>query len=208
MPDKLKIAVILASTRPERVGPAVADWVMEGTADREAATYTLVDLADQNLPLLDEPEPASSGTYPHEHTRAWSELVTGFDGFVFVTPEYNRGIPGALKNSLDFLYAEWNDKAAAFVGYGVVGAARAVEHLRGIASEVQLAHVRQGLYSDSWGVWALAGICLIVIIETGLLFPFLPGDSLLFTVGLFIGTGALGVPLWLSPRAAPTVLRR
>lgn len=152
MPDKLKIAVILASTRPERVGPAVADWVMEGTADREAATYTLVDLADQNLPLLDEPEPASSGTYTHEHTRAWSELVTGFDGFVFVTPEYNRGIPGALKNSLDFLYAEWNDKAAAICCYGSSGGLRVAEQLKLVLGELQIATVRSqvsiSIYDD------------------------------------------------------------
>lgn len=127
MPEKLAIAVIVASTRPERVGPAVAEWVMEGTADRAAATYTLVDLAHQNLPLLDEPEPASSGNYTHEHTRAWSELVEGFDGFVFVTPEYNRGIPAALKNALDYLYTEWNDKAAAICCYGSSGGLRVAE---------------------------------------------------------------------------------
>ena len=151
-PEKLAIAVIVASTRPERVGPAVAEWVMEGTADRAVATYTLVDLAHQNLPLLDEPEPASSGNYTHEHTRAWSELVEGFDGFVFVTPEYNRGIPAALKNALDYLYTEWNDKAAAICCYGSSGGLRVAEQLKLVLGELQIATVRSqvsiSIYDD------------------------------------------------------------
>lgn len=141
MSDLLRLAVITASTRPERVGPAVADWVMAGTADREAE-YTLVDLAKQGLPNLDEPQPAASGEYTQSHTRAWSQLVDGFDGFVFVTPEYNRGIPGALKNALDYLYAEWNDKAAAICCYGSSGGLRAAEQLRAILGELQVATVR------------------------------------------------------------------
>lgn len=152
MPGTLRIAVILASTRPERVGPAVAQWVMAGTADREAASYTLVDLAEQNLPLLDEPEPASSGNYTHEHTKAWSDLVAGFDGFVFVTPEYNRGIPGALKNALDFLYPEWNDKSAAICCYGSSGGLRVAEQLKLVLAELQIAIVRSqvsiSIYDD------------------------------------------------------------
>lgn len=142
MSDTLQIAVILASTRPERVGPAVAEWVMAGTADREGASYTLVDLAEQGLPLLDEPKPASSGHYTHEHTKAWSGFVDGFDGFVFVTPEYNRGIPGALKNALDFLYAEWNDKAAGICCYGSSGGLRVAEQLKLVLGELQIATVR------------------------------------------------------------------
>lgn len=152
MAQPLKIAVVVASTRPERVGPAVAEWVMAGTADREEASYTLVDLADQGLPLLDEPEPASSGNYSREHTKRWSALVDGFDGFVFVTPEYNRGIPGALKNALDFLYAEWNDKAAAICCYGSSGGLRAAEQLKLVLGELQIATVRSqvsiSIYDD------------------------------------------------------------
>lgn len=140
--SKLRIAVVVASSRPHRVGPVVADWVMEGTAARADAEYVLVDLAEQNLPNIDEPEPASSGHYSQEHTRAWAELVSGFDGFVFVTPEYNHSIPGQLKNAIDFVYAEWNDKAAGVVSYGSEGGLRAVEHLRGILAEVQVAVVR------------------------------------------------------------------
>jgi NAD(P)H-dependent FMN reductase len=141
----LKIAIVVGSTRPGRNGEAVAHWVLEHAQGRSAADYELVDLADFPMPLLDEAIPPSAGQYTGEHTIAWAEKVASYDGFVFVTPEYNHSIPAALKNALDYVYAEWNDKAAAFVGYGSLGGARAVEHLRGIASELQLAHVRQTL---------------------------------------------------------------
>ncbi|MER7796360.1 NAD(P)H-dependent oxidoreductase [Microbacterium sp. NPDC096154] len=137
----LRIAVILGSTRPGRNGEAVARWVMEQAADR-AATYELVDLAEHDLPLLDEPVPPSMGQYQNQHTKDWAAVVARYDGFVFVTPEYNRGTSGALKNAIDYAYAEWNDKAAAFVGYGSIGAARAIEHLRGMCAELQIADVR------------------------------------------------------------------
>jgi NAD(P)H-dependent FMN reductase len=142
MSPPLRIAVVIASSRPERVGPAVAVWVYAGTQQRAGVTYDLVDLAEEDLPNLDEPEPASSGNYTQEHTRAWSEKVTGYDGFVFVTPEYNRGIPGQLKNALDFLYAEWNDKAAGIVCYGSSGGLRAAEQLKLVLGELQVATVR------------------------------------------------------------------
>ena len=141
----LKIAIVLGSTRPGRNGEAVAQWVLEQAGSRSAADYELVDLADFPMPLLDEAIPPSAGQYTGEHTIAWAEKVASYDGYVFVTPEYNHSVPAALKNALDYVYAEWNNKGAAFVGYGSLGGARAVEHLRGIASELQLAHVRQSL---------------------------------------------------------------
>lgn len=148
----LKIAIILGSTRPGRNGAAVAEWVLEQAQQRTAADYELVDLADFPLPLLDEAIPPSAGQYMGDHTKEWAAKIASFDGFVFVTPEYNHSTSGVLKNALDYLYAEWNNKAAAFVGYGAVGAARAIEHLRGISSELQMAHVRQqlgfSLYAD------------------------------------------------------------
>jgi NAD(P)H-dependent FMN reductase len=143
--DQLKIAVIVGSTRPGRQGKAVAHWVVAQARGRGGATYELVDLLDHPLPLLDEPVPAARGQYTREHTEAWSQTISSYDGFVFVTPEYNHSLPGGLKNALDYLYAEWNNKAAAFVGYGVLGAARAVEHLRAVSAELQLAGVRQQL---------------------------------------------------------------
>jgi NAD(P)H-dependent FMN reductase len=97
------------------------------------------------LPHLDEPLPPALGQYRHDHTRTWAAKVAAYDGFVFVTPEYNHSTSGVLKNAIDFLNAEWNNKAAALVGYGGVGGARALEPLRGMLSEVQVAHVRQAL---------------------------------------------------------------
>ena len=143
--SNLQIAVILGSTRPGRNGAAVADWVMGKAKERTAADYTLVDLADYPLPHLDEAVPPSLGQYAGDHTKAWAATIGAFDGYVFVTPEYNHSTSGVLKNAIDYLYAEWNNKAAAFVSYGSLGGARAIEHLRGICSELQIAHVRTQL---------------------------------------------------------------
>lgn len=137
-----KIAVILGSTRPGRNGEAVANWVIEQAAARTAATYELVDLQDFPLPHLDEAVPPSMGQYANAHTKAWAAKIAEYDGYIFVTPEYNHSTSGVLKNAIDYVYAEWNNKAAGFVGYGSLGAARAVEHLRLIASELQIATVR------------------------------------------------------------------
>lgn len=138
----LKIAVIIGSTRPGRNGEAVAKWVYDIASKRTDAQYELVDLQQIGLPLLDEPVPPSQGQYSKPHTKAWAAKVDAFDGFVFVTPEYNHGTSAALKNAIDYLYKEWNNKAAAFVSYGSAGGARAVEHLRLVLAEVQVATVR------------------------------------------------------------------
>ena len=138
-----RIAIIIGSTRPGRKAEAVARWVHEHAVQRTDAQFELVDIADFNLPLLDEPVPPSRGQYSKPHTHAWAAKIKSFDGFVFVTPEYNHSTSGALKNAIDFLYAEWNNKAAAFVGYGSAGGVRAIEHLRVIMAEVQVATVRQ-----------------------------------------------------------------
>ena len=137
-----KLAIIIGSTRPNRVGESVGKWVYQVAEQRGDAECELVDLRDFDLPLLDEPVPPSQGKYSKDHTKRWASKIEGFDGYVFVTPEYNHGICGALKNAIDFLYAEWNDKAAGFVGYGSSGGVRAVEHLRTVMAEVQVATVR------------------------------------------------------------------
>lgn len=138
----LNVAIIVGSTRPGRKAEAVARWV-HGLASRRAdAVFELVDIQDFDLPLLDEPVPPSMHQYSKPHTRAWAEKIAGFDAFVFVTPEYNHGPSGALKNALDYLYAEWNNKAAGFVSYGSAGGVRAVEQLRLIMAELQIADVR------------------------------------------------------------------
>ena len=148
----LDIAIILGSTRPGRNGEAVARWVLELAAKRDDARYELVDLKDFELPHLDEMMPPAMGQYSQPHTKAWAEKIGSFDGFVFVTPEYNHSTSGALKNAIDFLYKEWNNKAAGFVSYGSNGGTRAVEHLRLVMAELQVATVRAqvalGLYTD------------------------------------------------------------
>src|SRR5678815_3465187 len=138
----LKIAIILGSTRPGRIGEGVAKWAFDVASKRTDAEFELVDIADYDLPLLDEPVPPSLGQYSKEHTKRWAAKIDSFDGFVFVTSEYNHGISGALKNALDFLFAEWNNKAAGFVGYGSAGGARAVESLRLVMGELMIADVR------------------------------------------------------------------
>lgn len=138
----VKIAVVVGSTRPGRRSRQVADWVLARATSRDDAHFEILDLADYNLPLLDEPMPPSLGNYQQEHTRAWARTVSTFDGFIFVTAEYNHSVPGVLKNALDYLYAEWNNKAAGFVSYGSAGGVRAVETLRLIAGELQMADVR------------------------------------------------------------------
>jgi NAD(P)H-dependent FMN reductase len=138
----LRIAIILGSTRPGRNGEAVAKWVHQIASGRSDAEFELIDLLDYNLPLLDEPIPPSQGKYSKPHTKAWAEKIASFDAFVFVTPEYNHGTSGALKNAIDFLYKEWNNKAAGFVSYGSAGGVRAVEQLRLVMAELQVADVR------------------------------------------------------------------
>ena len=138
----LKLAIILGSTRPGRVGESVAQWVYELAKKRRDAEFELVDIKDFGLPLLDEPVPPSMGQYSKEHTKRWAAKIAAFDAYVFVTAEYNHGIPAALKNAIDFLFAEWNNKAAGFVSYGSAGGARAVESLRLVMAEVQVATVR------------------------------------------------------------------
>lgn len=137
-----RIAIVVGSTRPGRRAPTIAQWVYARARARQDARFELIDLAEQNLPLLDEPVPPAAGDYRHQHTRSWADTVGSYDGFVFVTPEYNHSVPAALKNALDFVYAEWNNKAAGFVGYGGSGGIRAVEQLRLTMAELQVADVR------------------------------------------------------------------
>jgi NAD(P)H-dependent FMN reductase len=138
----LKVAIIIGSTRPGRNGEAVGKWVHELAKKRTDSNFELVDIRDFNLPLLDEPIPPSMGQYSKEHTKAWSLRIDSFDAYIFVTAEYNHGIPGALKNAIDFLYKEWNNKVAGFVGYGGAGGVRAVEQLRLVMAELKVATVR------------------------------------------------------------------
>ena len=138
-----QIGIILGSTRPNRNGEQVAKWVLDIASRRNDANYELVDLRDYPLPHLDEPLPPSLGQYQNDHTKEWADKIASFDGFVIVTPEYNHSTSGVLKNAIDYLYGEWNNKAVGFVSYGAAGGARAAEHLRLVAGELQMADVRQ-----------------------------------------------------------------
>src|ERR1700733_10693109 len=138
----IRIGIILGSTRPGRRGEQVAKWVLEVGSQRAAAGFELIDLVDYPLPHLDEPMPPSLGQYQNQHTKDWAATISRFDGFIFVTAEYNHSTSGVLKNAIDYLYAEWNNKAMGVVSYGAVGGARAAEHLRLVAGELQMADVR------------------------------------------------------------------
>ena len=166
----LRIGIILASTRPGRRGDQIATWLLDTARIHGGADYELVDLAHHNLGNLDEAGNPSHRQYRHPHTHKWSTLVESFDGYVFLVPEYNHSFPGALKNALDYVYREWNDKAAGIVSYGGWAAGvRAAEALRLVLAELQVATVR-----------AQPAIPLISSFSSG---AFVPGDGLAASVG-------------------------
>ena len=138
----LRVGIIVGSTRPGRKAAGVAKWAFEILKDRKDAEFEIVDIEDYKLPLLDEPVPPARGQYSKAHTHAWSAKIGSLDAFIFVTPEYNHATSGALKNAIDFLFREWNNKAAGFVGYGGSGGVRAVENLRLVMGEIKVADVR------------------------------------------------------------------
>ncbi|MFX4272516.1 NADPH-dependent FMN reductase [Propionibacteriaceae bacterium Y1685] len=140
----MKIGIILGSTRPGRKGEHVARWVNELAQQRSDAEFELVDLADYELALLNDPTVpgAAQRQYEDEATQRWGAKIDELDGFVFVTPEYNHGVPGALKNAFDVISPEWGNKAVGFVSYGADGGVRAVEQWRGIVANAHLYAVR------------------------------------------------------------------
>jgi NAD(P)H-dependent FMN reductase len=119
---QIKLHIIIGSVRPGRVGLPVGKWVESVARADERFDVTLVDLAEVNLPFLDEPEMPHLGRYTHEHTKAWSRLIDEADAFILVTPEYNAGVAPSVKNALDFLSAEWKHKAMGLVSYGGISA--------------------------------------------------------------------------------------
>ena len=144
--SKLKIGIVISTTRATRFGHKPAEWVKNIAAERNDMAVEILDLRDYPMPFFDEV--ASNAWVPttNEVAQRWQKKVAEFDGFIFVTAEYNHGIPAVLKNALDYAYPEWNKKAAALVGYGAVGGSRAVEQLRLVAAELQLATIRTGVY--------------------------------------------------------------
>ena len=144
------ILVVVASTRPGRLGPAIAEWfvrVTAGTAAELDLVIDVADLAEVGLPFLDEPEHPSTGIYVHEHTRAWSRRVDAADAVIFVTSEYNFAMPATLKNAFDFLSREWAWKPCLFVGYGNTSAgSRAVQMARGVAASMRMLSIGGDVY--------------------------------------------------------------
>jgi NAD(P)H-dependent FMN reductase len=153
---KPKIAIIISTTRATRFGDKPAKWISDIAAKRTDLVSEVIDLRDFPMPFFDEV--ASNAWVPstNEVAQRWQKKVAAFDGFIFVTAEYNRGVPAVLKNALDYAYPEWNRKAAAYVGYGSVGGARSVEQLRLISVELQMAPTRTGVHiqgADFMAAW-------------------------------------------------------
>ena len=146
MPSRPRVAVILGSTRDTRFGEKPANWIFDLARQRSDWEVELLDLRDFDLPFFNEV--ASNLWAPSKDPRAvaWQNKLATFDGFIFVTAEYNRSVPAVLKNALDQAYKEWVRKPAAIVGYGATGAARAAEHLRTIAIELQMVPTRFGVH--------------------------------------------------------------
>jgi NAD(P)H-dependent FMN reductase len=143
-----RIQVILASTRPGRFGERPAAWLMDRLSTRADLVAELIDLRDYPLPIFDQPAPPARTLrdYANEEIARWGRTVDQADGFVVVTPEYNHGYPASLKNALDYLFPELNRKPIAFVGYGNVGGARAIEQLRLVAVEFEMAPLRHAIH--------------------------------------------------------------
>jgi NAD(P)H-dependent FMN reductase len=143
---KPKIAIIIGTTRATRFGEKAAKWIHAIAAARTDMSVELIDLRDYPMPFFDEVASNMWAPSKNEVAQRWQKKVAEFDGYIFVTAEYNRGVPAVLKNALDYAYPEWNRKAAAYVGYGSVGAARSIEHLRLTCVELQMAPTRSGVH--------------------------------------------------------------
>lgn len=144
----IKIQVILGSIRDNRFGEKPARWIFDVLKKHKDITAEFLDLRDFPLPMFDEPIPpaANNGTYKHKKAKVWADKIDEADGYIIVTPEYNRGTSSALKNAIDYVYHEWNKKPVAFVSYGSIGGARAVEQLRTTAIELQMAPIREAIH--------------------------------------------------------------
>jgi NAD(P)H-dependent FMN reductase len=136
------LQIIIGSTRPGRVGKAVGDWIYEAAVAHGGFDVELIDLAEVNLPLLDEPKHPRLGDYQHQHTKDWSATISRGDAYVFVIPEYNYGFNAATKNAIDYLHKEWQHKPIGFVSYGGVAAGtRAVQMLKQVVTTLRMVPV-------------------------------------------------------------------
>jgi NAD(P)H-dependent FMN reductase len=172
MPSKPRIAIVVGSTRPTRFADKPAQWMLKQAQARDDIEVELVDLRDHPLPFFDEK--ASNMWVPSENAEAlrWQKTIGRFDGYVFVVAEYNRSITGVFKNALDQAYKEWNRKPFTAIGYGSVGAARAIEQLRSIAVELQMVSTHAAVHiggADFMTVFPMGGNKPIEEIEANLL---------------------------------------
>jgi NAD(P)H-dependent FMN reductase len=151
-----KIGIILSSTRDTRFADIPAKWVLEAAAKRDNLQVELLDLRDYPLPFFNEVASNAWAPTQDETGVRWQQKLAGFDGFIFITAEYNHSIPAALKNAIDFASTEWNRKPAAYVGYGAVGGARAIEHLRLMNAEGQMAPLRNAVHIQGADFFAVA----------------------------------------------------
>ena len=140
------IQIIVGSTRPGRLAKPIADWLFSQVDKKFDATFELVDIADYDLPLFNEPMLPAAQKYEHDYTKKWASTISKADGYVFVTSEYNHSPSGALKNAFDYLFMEWKYKPVAFVGYGAVGGVRAIEQLIGITVAANMFPLRDQLH--------------------------------------------------------------
>ncbi len=153
-----KIQIILGSIRPGRNGEKVANWLMKNLPQADGFEYELIDLKDWNLPLELEPIPPSQNKYSGEETKRWAAKIAEGDSYIWITPEYNHSTSAALKNAIDHIYKEWNKKPVALVAYGSLGGGRAVEHLRGIAAELQMVSIRRAVHiMNPWATFDTKG---------------------------------------------------
>jgi NAD(P)H-dependent FMN reductase len=140
--EKPILQIIVASSRPGRVGLPVAEWFRERAVEHDGFAVELIDLAEVNLPFMNEPNHPRLRQYVHAHTKEWSATVERADAFVFVTPEYNHGFNAVLKNALDYLHQEWQNKPVGFVGYGGVAAGtRAIQMLKPVVAALRMTPV-------------------------------------------------------------------
>jgi NAD(P)H-dependent FMN reductase len=153
--DKLRIKIIVGSTRPNRFSEQPAQWILAKAGQRQDLDVELLDLRDYPLPFFEEPMPPgmAKDSYTHPVVTRWREKIKEADGFIMVTPEYNHGYPAVLKNALDYVYYAWSRKAVAFVSWGGVGGARGVEQLRAVAVELDMAPTRFAVHMANF--WAL-----------------------------------------------------
>lgn len=155
MSTKPKIGIILSTTRQNRFADQPANWLLDLAKKRDDASFELVDLRDYPMPLFEEAGSPSYVPPQNEAAQRWGAKMASLDGYVFITAEYNHSISGALKNALDHAYSQYNRKPATFVGYGNAGGARAIEHLRGILAELQVASLK---YTVHLGMTEMLGI--------------------------------------------------